>query len=432
MLKVEISHRLPVAVLAAALLVPVIALASDEDVDQNRRIEELERTVGVLTEELEKTQAERAVPDEPELESVWGAGPAASKVYHVDKGLSIGGYGEAFYQNLVSDKGSSSNHADFVRLVLYAGYKFTDRILFNSEIEFEHTSTGKKGEVGVEFAQLDFLLREEANLRAGLLLVPMGFINEMHEPVTYFGNNRPDVERQIIPSTWRENGVGLFGRLGDALEYKLYAVNGFDGSDFSSSGLRGGRQKGSKALAEDLAVVARLDWFPLDGVQLGGSVYHGDSGQDQAGIPDTSTTIWELHTQYAGHDARVRGLFAMAHVGDAGALTAARNAIEGKTLSPVSSEMLGGYGEVAYNILPRLFPGTNQTLEPFYRYEYWDTQYDIPMGTVQDLKSSEVNVHTVGISYKPISQVVIKLDYRNRDALASLADEFNLGIGFVF
>ena len=418
------KRSLRIALVAA--LLPVGALAAADN-DQAERIEELERKVEVLSDEVEKSFIERVVPDVQE--SVYGLGPAASKVYHVDKGLSVGGYGEALYTNEVSD--DNDDRFDFVRFVTYLGYKFTDKIILNTEIEFEHATTGKEGSVSVEFATLDFLLHDAANLRAGLVLVPMGFINEMHEPVTYFGTHRPEVERRIVPSTWRAGGGGLFGQVGDCFEYKLYAVNGFDakkGVDnggFSSSGLRGGRQKGSNARANDWAIVARVDTYPIGGLNLGGSIYHGDSGQDQAGIPETPTTIWEIHTQYEKAGARFRGLISMSHLGVTAALSVANS--EG-----ISSAMLGGYAEVGYNVLPHLFPNTEQSLEPFYRFEYLDTQRDVPTGFTPAPEHADQQIHTVGISYKPIPQVVIKVDYRNRDAAAALPDEVNMGFGFVF
>ena len=131
--------------------------------------------------------------------------------------------------------------------------------------------------------------------------------------------NRPDAERRIIPSTWRENGAGLFGTIAEQLDYKFYVVNGFNALGFDSSGLRGGRQKGNRALAEHLAFVGRLDWTPIPELLVGGSVYVGSSGQDQdidvtngndeftVGIPDARTTVWEVHGQFERQGLRARG-----------------------------------------------------------------------------------------------------------------------------
>ena len=204
----------------------------------------VKRQTSVLSEEVEKLRTELFIPDDIEYKSTYGLGPAASKVYQVEKGLSIGGYGEASYRSTTGDdkkNDTNEDQADFGRLVLYAGYKFTDDIIFNSEIEFEHGSTDKNGSVSVEFAALDFMFDPMANVRAGMVLMPMGFLNQIHEPPFYFGNSRPEVEKQIIPSTWREIGVGLFGELLPGLTYTSYVVNGLDAAGFSSKGIRGGR-----------------------------------------------------------------------------------------------------------------------------------------------------------------------------------------------
>jgi hypothetical protein len=386
----------------------------------------------VLADELERTRADVTVPEDPELIPRYGLGPAASKVYGIARGLSIGGYGEAFYRNYVSDKQpDDSDTADFLRGVLYFGYKFTDSIVFNSEIEIEHAD-----EIFLEFATIDFLLRDYANIKTGLMLIPMGFINEIHEPTFFYGVNRPDVERFLIPSTWRENGVGLFGNLGELFSYKLYGVNGLDATGFSQGGIRGGRQKGSKALAEDLAVVGRIDFTPTENLLLGASVYAGNSGQNQTiddiSIPDSFTTLYDIHAQYQWRNLWLRGLWTQVFVSQAGALSEALQDIgELEAGEGIASVMMGGYGEIAYDIWG-LFAESPRSLEPYYRFEWYDTQYDMPDGFDRD-EHFRRTVHTIGLQFKPIPNVVFKADYRNRDAQeGQLADEFNLGFGYVF
>ena len=188
----------------------------------------------ILASEVEKLKTQLLIPETREYKSQFGLGPAASQVYRVNRGISLGGYGEALYTNYVGDKGDSKDTFDLQRAVLYLGYKFNDRIILNNEIEFEHASTGEgaeeKGEVSVEFSQLDFLLHDAANIRAGLMLMPMGFINEMHEPTTFHGSRRPDVERYIIPATWREMGAGLFGEPLPGLRFEREGLYRADGS----------------------------------------------------------------------------------------------------------------------------------------------------------------------------------------------------------
>jgi hypothetical protein len=158
----------------------------------------------------------------------------------------------------------------------------TTKLVLNTEIEVEHAADDQEGEVAVEFAYLDYLYSPAFNLRGGLVLVPMGLLSEMHEPTTFLSARRPDSESRIIPSTWRENGVGAFGDVGP-FSYKLYLVNGFDAEGFSAAGLRGGRQKASKANADDLAVVGRVDFTGVPGLLAGVSCYQGDSGAGTGG-----------------------------------------------------------------------------------------------------------------------------------------------------
>lgn len=394
----------------------------------------LEHKTNVLSEEVEKLRTQLVIPEEKEYKSAYGLGPAASKVYQVGKGLSIGGYGEANYQAYVDNQGTSKDNADLERLVLYAGYKFTDNILFNSEIEFEHATTGEgseeKGEVSVEFAALDFFFNPMVNARAGLVLLPMGFINQIHEPPFFFGNNRPEVERRIIPTTWRENGAGIFGELLPGLTYTAYAVNGMNAEEFNSNGIRDGRQSGSKALAEDLAFTGRMEYAPpaVPGLSVGASMYLGNSGQNQefGGVKaDVFTQLYEGHLQWKYRGLEFRTLGAWGHIGDADILSAAK----GET---VGEQNFGWYAEVGYDILPHFMPKTTQYLAPFFRYEILDTIASAPTGFSDDPSKSR-QIYQVGLQYKPIPNVVIKADYRNFEADSGyIPDDFNLGLGFIF
>lgn len=413
------------------------ATAPVKKTEATGEVKTLERKTDILSQEVEKLRTNLAIPEEPKYKSAYGLGPAASKVYQVGKGLSIGGYGEANYQAKVGDRTKPDNNADFERLVIYAGYKFTDNILFNSEIEFEHGSTANGGTVSVEFAALDFFIDPMANIRAGMVLMPMGFVNQIHEPPFYFGNNRPEVERQIIPSTWREIGVGLFGQLTPELSYTAYGVNGMNAADYSASGIRSGRQSGSQAKAEDIAFVGRLDYTPeaVPGLSIGGSAYLGNAGQNQQFEDkktkikhkvDAFTQLYEGHAQWKYRGLEVRALGSWGHISDAGVLSAAK----GET---IGSDNYGWYTEIGYDILPLLFSDTSQALLPFFRYEQFDTIASTPTGFKDDL-SKDKKIYQVGLHYKPIPNVVIKADYRNISNKAGTPepDDFNLGVGFIF
>lgn len=410
------------------------AAQSQQAAAPQNNVKTLERKTDILSQEVEKLRTNLVIPEEPKYKSAYGLGPAASKVYQVGKGLSIGGYGEANYQAIVGDEKGKNDNADLERLVLYAGYKFTDNILFNSEIEFEHATTGEgdeeKGEVSVEFAALDFFIHKMANVRAGMVLLPMGFINQIHEPPFFFGNNRPEVERQIIPSTWREIGVGLFGELAPNLTYTTYVVNGLNAKEFSSGGIRDGRQSGSQAKAEDLAFVGRMDYAPnwAPGLSFGGSAYFGNSGQNQlyAGQQvDAFTQLYEGHVQWKYRGLEFRALGSWGHIDDAEVLSQDR----GQT---IGSSNYGWYTEVGYDVLPWIFRDTTQYLAPFFRYEQFDTIAQAPSGFLDD-GSRDRWIYQFGLQYKPIPNVVIKADYRNFTSKAGdLPDDFNLGLGFIF
>jgi len=399
-------------------------------------VKTLEHKTDVLSQEVEKLRTNLTIPDEVQYKSAYGLGPAASKVYQVGKGLSIGGYGEANYQATVGDEKAKNDNADFERMVLYAGYKFTDSILFNSELEFEHGSTEKGGSVSVEFAALDFFIDPMANVRAGMVLMPMGFVNLIHEPPFYFGNNRPEVERQILPSTWRDIGVGLFGEVLPNLTYTTYVVNSLNAANFTADGIRSGRQQGSQAKAEDLAFVGRLDYAPavVPGLSFGGSAYLGNSGQNQTytnlttkaqQIVNAFTQLYEGHVQWKYRGLEFRTLGSWGHIEDAGVLSAAK----GQT---IGEENYGWYSEVGYDILPLLNPNTTQYLAPFFRYEQMDTIASAPVGFSDD-ETKNKQIYQFGLQYKPIPNVVIKADYRNFTAKkGSLPDDFNLGFGFIF
>lgn len=417
-----------------------IARADDEQ-EGGGRLEELEEKVEILADEMGRLESIFAVPEELELESLYGLGPAASKVYKRDRGLSIGGYGEVRLRSFHNtDDDDKDDVFDALRAVLYVGYKFDENWVFNSELEFEHAGTGSgDGSVSTEFLTLDYLWRDEVNLRVGLVLVPMGFVNEIHEPTFFFGAERPEVERVILPSTWRENGVGIFGRIADRIEYRAYVINGFEGSKFSSGGLRGGRQKGSKALANDFAFVARVDVDAAPGLVVGGSVYTGQSGQEQdftgsdgvsRGLPDALTTIYELHAQYRGYGASLRALWTEAFIDEAGKLS---RVLEKSPNKAIAHHMRGWYVEAAYDVLPLFKEDTRMSLEPYFRFEKYNTQRDVSnLGFIRD-KSKDLELYIAGLQFKPIPQVVFKLDYRHFDpAKGGRADEVQASMGYVF
>lgn len=419
------------------------------------RLDEVERQIRILTQEIENLKLGEAAPEA--RGGRYGLGPAASKVYAVERGVSVGGYGEALYENFDSrrEDGAASgkrDELDFLRAVLYFGYKFNDRIVFNSELEFEHASTGRAGEVSVEFGYLDFLLREALNVRAGMVLVPMGHINELHEPPIFLGARRPFVEQTLIPTTWRENGVGLFGEAG-LVSYRAYVVNGLaatagtssKASGFGASGIRGGRSGGSRAAAEDLAVTGRLDVRPVEGLLLGGAVYTGDAGQGRISTTtgeriEARTTLYDAHAELRWRGLEARALFVRTIIEDAAAINEAQgivpcSATPGPGQKPCSESVgqrqYGWYGQVGYNVLAHR-EGTRQALIPYVRYERYDTQDRTPRGFASN-PANDVTVTTVGVAWKPIVNVAVKADFnRIENEARTGVDQLSLALGFLF
>ena len=421
---------------AIVLLLGFSAPALAEGEERDSELEAIKIQVEVLTEEIEKMKLGPVA--EPDYASFSGLGPAASKVYGVVKGLSLGGYGEIVYSNY--QHSSKKDFADTYRFILYGGYKFNDWIVMNTELEFEHVN-----EVSVEFSYLDFLLKPELNLRAGLMLVPIGIINELHEPTVYHGVWRPDVESKIIPSTWRDIGIMAHGTL-KGVSYKAALLNGMQTDDGTNAKfakadwIRGGRYKGRKVNAENLAFVLNLDYDVTQRLNVGGSYYLGDAGEGagktEAAASDKEGTIklWEVHAYYKVKGLGVRGLFTRGTLDGNAALEA----------TDVGKVVQGWYAEAAYEVMPFLKAATTEaSLAPFLRYEELDTHREVFTGTTQD-PVQDRTITTLGVSYKPIPNVVIKADYQWRDSESGLPegkgsgldenkiDQANLGIGFIF
>ena len=422
-----------VAAAAGPPAVPAAGGAGTEAVEAEERDEgeqevdvaELERRIDLLAEELEllrsgETAAEVTVDQARAL----GLAPSAAATYGIDSGVSIAGYGEMLYENYASDK---TSQFDFLRAILYAGYRFSDKFLFNSEIEVEHAK-----EIFVEFAYVDYLATENLGLRAGMLLIPMGLVNEFHEPTVFLGAERPVTEKSIIPSTWRENGGGAYGAFGN-VAFRAYVVNGLNGSAFSSSGVRGGRQKGGKAKANDMAFTGRLDITPTPGAFFGASFYTGGSGQGDVVVDERNygvrTSIFDLHAQVQVRGFDVRVLFAQASLADTAMLNQVLG-LEGD--KGVGERMRGGYVQFGYDLLSQAPAAGGVGLTPYVRYEKVDTQAALAAGFTRN-PSRNNTYTTVGIELKPIPNIVLKVDHMwVGNAVDSGVNQYSFNVGYAF
>ena len=415
----------------------VEATATNEAPEQQPdpvNVDELMRRLDLLAEEVERLRSgeePRAGLSADEARAI-GLAPSDAATYGRGEGLSIAGYGEMLYENYAPENEAGvpsgrGTQLDFLRAIVYAGYRFNDRFLFNSEIEVEHAD-----EISVEFAYVDYQAHEHFGVRGGMLLIPMGLVNEFHEPTVFLGAERPVTENQIIPSTWRENGGGIYGSI-DRVTFRAYVVNGFEGSSFSATGVRGGRQKGGKAKASDMAFTGRIDVTPTPGVFVGASLYTGGSGQGDIVVDgaelDVRTTIVDLHGQAQIRGFDIRGLVARASLDDAAALN---HALGLAGASGVAERMQGGYLQVGYNLLSQPASAAGVALTPYLRYEQVDTQDRMPTGFERSLSTDNTFV-TLGVELKPIPNVVVKVDHAwVSNAADTGVNQFNLNMGYAF
>ena len=338
----------------------------------------------------------------------------------MDKGLTIGGYGEITY----NDPSDDVSEIDIQRLVMLFAYKFDDRVSFVTEIEFEHVK-----EVYVEQAFLNYALNDNINLRGGLMLVPMGIVNEYHEPTTFNGVERPSIDGKIIPSTWREIGFGLYGNSNSlSLRYQAYIMNGpisyndghkLRGSDF----LRKGRQKGAESVGSNGNFTAKVDYYGLPGLKLGLGYYSGKTQTTDKSIDGSQVglSMVAFDARYIKNRFSARGQLVSANLSDSGKY----NLLSGKDLGSKAS---GYYIEGAYNLLPL---ENTQKLDLFVRYEDYNTHAEtdgIPVNVSFHRKET-----TFGFSYHVANGAVFKMDYQSKGTVVDdFKGQFNVGLGVFF
>lgn len=325
----------------------------------------------------------------------------------------LGGYGELHYNNL-SGKGTGADQKeiDFHRFVLMGNHEFTDKIKLYTELELEHAlvkdtqapSTKNGGEVELEQAYVDFQYADHHHLKAGLFLIPVGLLNETHEPETFYGTERNPVEKNIIPTTWWESGLGLSGSFTSQLKYD-FAVH--SGLNSGAGSIRGGRQKSSSAVAEDLAYTARLAWAPISMLQLSFVVNHQTDLAQSLVANVGSATLYNVNADFQVKNFRLKALYANWQ-------------LSGSTAEGTGAdEQTGFYIEPSYKLCEKL--------GIFARYNNYDNTAGSKGG------ASEKVQWDIGLNYWPVSNVVFKLDYQNQENdNNSDQDGFNIGVGYSF
>jgi hypothetical protein len=354
-------------------------------------------------------------------------------------GLVMGAYGEVHYEQPFGNNTKYNGDMDAERMVLLFGYKFDKKTSFITEIEIEHIK-----EVFLEQAYLNYQAKPWLNVQAGLLLIPMGLMNEYHEPTIFNGVNRPTIANALYPSTWREIGAGVAGNLPNAaLRYQLYAVNGlmsYNNGVAQLSGdkpLRGARQKGAQVTMTAPDLSAKINYYGIKGMDIGLATYIGNTestlfdGINRDSVNQIATAdstiigiqMVGLDFRYQAKKFQAKGELFFSNFTN----TRAYNAF---TSRDVGSSMFGYYGEVGYDISDLI--GSKKRCVPFVRYSEYNTHTTVnSLMTAND--AYDRTVLTTGISFFLNESFVVKADYQNfTNANNDQFHQFNTGIGFWF
>ena len=419
----------------AGLLLPATGHAAEMDL--LKRIDQMSIELEQLKTQLKQFQednAREARVIEARTREVPPAAPYAVVPAAGQSQTTVFGYGEINYNR--PRRNTAQTQLDVRRAVIGVGHRFNDKTELASEFEFEHavTSAGDRGEVAVEQLYINHDLTDALDLRAGLFLIPLGFLNERHEPPTYHGVERNFVETAIIPTTLREVGVGLRGTTADFLQWDLGLTTGPDlskwdaaSSDGRVSPLGSIHQEGQLAKAKDLQVYGALNYRGIPGFVAGGGFTTGKIGQGQPGFlaVNARATLWDVHTNWKPGNWDLTVLYAKGTISN----TQDFNLSVVGQPTPIPKEFWGWYTQIAY----RLWSQGDYSLSPFVRYERFNTaaKYEqLPPGLGIKPSPTE-SVTTVGANFKVHPNVVFKADYQ-KFKVDNTRDRFDLGIGFLF
>jgi len=363
----------------------------------------------------------------------------ADNLLSKDSKLVVGGYGEVHYNQPMDGSTYNNGTLDVHRVVLLFGYNFNKKTQFVTELEYEHVI-----EVYVEQAFLQYKLNNYLNLRGGLMLIPMGIINEFHEPTTFNGVERPLIDNYIAPTTWREVGFGVTGNILPAsIKYQAYVMNGFNGYDGSAHlsgkyGLRKGRQKGAESYISSPNFSGKVEYYGIRGLNIGlsgyfgktqSTLYDGVDKNDEASIAIADSSV--VGVSMLGLDARynlkglqLRGQFYYSSLSNSEQYNAFTADGAGK-LNDLGSSMIGYYAEVGYNVLRSL--KTEKQLVPFVRYEFLNTHNSVESNINKNV-GYEKSAITTGFTLALTKGAVAKADMQ----FVKYAKTLNLGVGVMF
>jgi hypothetical protein len=329
---------------------------------------------------------------------------------------------------------AADGQLDFHRFVLLVTHEFSPRIRFVGELELEHAlveGLEAGGELELEQAYVDFLLTRSFNVRAGMLLMPVGILNERHEPPVYYGVERTFVDTLIVPTTWFEVGAGIHGEVGRGWRYRLFVTSPLNAVEFSADeGLRGGRQRGSETNIGRAAFTGRGEYVGLRGLTAGVSFWTGKSGFELRPRLDVPVNLVEADARYTRDRLELRAQVAYVSIENAAEL----NDVIARTsgVDPhIARALRGGYAEAGYRVIEGQRWGD---VGVFARYENFDTQFRMPAGDAPIL-ALDRDAWVVGATYWPEPDIALKIDYvmqRNQSNVVKAPNAFNVGLGWWF
>ena len=334
------------------------------------------------------------------------------------KKSTLSGYGELHYNVVEPENGKTSKTFDFHRFVIFYGFQWNDKWSFKSEFEVEHNVVeGNKGKVALEQAYLNFHYADYLGFQAGVLLVPAGIVNEIHEPPTFFGVERPKYHSSIIPTTWSANGVSVYGMY-KGLNYRFAAMEGMNADGITAkNGIRGARYNGHYGDGHNLMFNARLDYTNIPGFMFGASATFNRA----RGVNVIPWNLLEFHAKYEANN-----LYSVFEIGNI-------------SYSDFDVERsFGYYFDLGYNVAS--FLDWETKVIPFARLSNYNTAASIKTGALDSdgsaLTTDKYNQNRwmVGLSVKPIDEIVIKFDYaQDKNKASDTKTTFwNIGFGYFF
>lgn len=390
--------------------------------------------------------------------------------------LQIGGYGEVAYtREFFSDNvyrysnpgryknDPSHGRFDVPHAVIYLSYDFGKGWKMSSEIEFEHLGTGsavekeyseggeweseveRGGEVELEQFWLEKSFCKQFNVRLGHIVVPVGLTNAHHEPLNFFTVYRPEGEATIMPCTWHETGISLWGRT-KHWRYEIQLLPGLDALNFSRENWikDGSASMFEFKVANKYAVAARVDNYSIPGLRMAVSGYYGHSidnslTRDANGMAANlkgAVAIGSFDFTYDAHNWIVRGNFDYGHLSDAAEIKSLKGGQS--TSSPYNTSEVGeaaiAYGlEAGYDVFSQIskLRERRQQLYVFGRYEYYnpyirDKEKQLDFGyTAKDRMA-------IGLNYLPIPEIALKAEYSHRFLKSPYNNEPSVSLGIAY